>query len=52
MFYVSMLKKNHKDNDYIIRWDPEFLDKELSYEEEPISFLDKDVRKLSEGIVP
>lgn len=46
VFHMSMLKKYHGDGDYIIHWDPKLLDKELSYEEKPLSILDRDVMKL------
>ncbi|XP_047252151.1 uncharacterized protein LOC124887030 [Capsicum annuum] len=46
VFYVSMLKKFHGDGNYIIRWDLVLLDENLSYEEEPVAILDRDVRKL------
>ncbi|XP_059310951.1 uncharacterized protein LOC132062389 [Lycium ferocissimum] len=46
VFHVSMLKKYHSDGSYIIRWDSVLLDENLSYEEEPISILDREVRKL------
>lgn len=46
VFYVSMLQKYHEDGDYIILWDPQLFDKELSYEEEPIGILNKDMRNL------
>ncbi|KAF3679841.1 hypothetical protein FXO37_03642 [Capsicum annuum] len=56
VFHVSMLKKFHGDGNYIIHWDSvlldenlsyeDLLDKNLSYEEEPITILDRDVRKL------
>ena len=41
-----MLKKYHGDVNYIIRWDSILLDENLSYEEEPIAILDREVRKL------
>lgn len=34
VFYVSILKKYHKDEDYIIRWDHELFDKEIYYKVE------------------
>ena len=46
IFHVSMLKKYHGDENYIIRWDSVFLDENLSYEEEPVAILDREVRKL------
>ena len=41
-----MLKKYHGDGNYIIRWDSVLLDENLSYDEEPIAILDREVRKL------
>ena len=32
---------------YIIRWDSVLLDENLSYEEQPVAILDREVRKLS-----
>ena len=46
VFDVSMLKKYHGDENYIIRWDSVLLDENLSYEEEPVAILDRKVRKL------
>ena len=46
VFHVSMLKRQHGDGNYIIRWDSVLLDENLSYEEEPIAILDMEVRKL------
>ncbi|XP_059281299.1 uncharacterized protein LOC132034994 [Lycium ferocissimum] len=46
IFHVSMLKKYHSDGSYIVRWDSVFLNEILSYEEEPIAILDRQVRKL------
>ena len=46
VFHVSMLKKYHGDGNYIIRWDSVLLDENLSYEEEPVVILDREVRKL------
>ena len=46
VFHVSMLKKYHGDGNYIIRWDSILLDENLSYEEQPIAILDREVRKL------
>ncbi|WMV08230.1 hypothetical protein MTR67_001615 [Solanum verrucosum] len=41
-----MLKRYHGDGDYIIKWGSMLLDKDFQYEEEPITILDRDVRKL------
>ena len=46
VFHVSMLKKYQGDGNYIIRWDSVLLDENLSYEEEPVAILDREVRKL------
>ena len=41
-----MLKRYHGDGNYIIRWDSVLLDENLSYEEEPVVILGREVRKL------
>ena len=46
VFHVSMLIKYHDDGNYIIRWDSLLLDENLSYKEEPVSIIDREVRKL------
>ena len=46
VFHVSMLKRYHGDGNYIIRWDSVLLDENLSYDEEPVAILDREVRKL------
>ncbi|XP_049344153.1 uncharacterized protein LOC125808497 [Solanum verrucosum] len=46
VFHVSVLKKYHGDGNYIISWDSVLLDKNMSYEEEPVAILDREVRKL------
>ena len=46
VFHVSMLKRYHGDGNYIIRWDSVLLDENLSYEEERVAILYKEVRKL------
>ena len=46
VFHVSMLKRYHGDGNYIIRWDSVLLYENLSYEEEPVAILDREVRKL------
>ena len=46
VFHVSMFKRYHGDGNYIIRWNLVLLDENLSYEEEPVAILDREVRKL------
>ena len=46
VFHVSMLKRYHGDGNYIIRWDSVLLDENLTYEEEPVAIIDREVRKL------
>ena len=46
VFHVSMRKRYHGDGNYIIRWDSVLLDENLTYEEEPVAILDREVRKL------
>lgn len=41
-----MLKKSHGDGNYIICWDSILLDENLSYEEELVAILDRDIRNL------
>ena len=40
------VEKYHGDGNYIIRWDSILLDENLSYEEDPVAILDREVRKL------
>ena len=46
VFHVSMLKRYHGDGNYIIHWDSVLLYENLSYEEEPVAILDREIRKL------
>ncbi|XP_059306521.1 uncharacterized protein LOC132057964 [Lycium ferocissimum] len=46
VFHVSMLKRYHSDGSFIIHWDSILLDDNLSYEEDPIVILDREVHKL------
>ena len=46
VFHVTMLKRYHGDGNYIISWDSVLLDEYLSYEEEPVAILAREVRKL------
>ena len=46
VFHVSMLKRYHGNGNFIIRWDSVLLDENLSYEEEPVAILEREVRKL------
>lgn len=51
IFHVTMLKKYHRKGDYFIHWDLKLFDKELYYEDEPISILDKDVTKFKTRVI-
>ncbi|XP_059289387.1 uncharacterized protein LOC132042896 [Lycium ferocissimum] len=46
VLHVSMLKRYHGDGSFTIRWDSVLLDENLSYQEEPIAILDREVCKL------
>ena len=46
VFHVSMLKRYHGDGNYIIRWDSVLLDENLTYEEDSVVILDREIRKL------
>ena len=46
VFHLSMLKKYHGDGNYIIRWDSVLLDENLSYEEDSVANLGREVRML------
>jgi len=41
MFYVLMLKRYCHDDSHVIQWDSVSLNQDLSFEEEPISILDR-----------
>ncbi|XP_047259238.1 uncharacterized protein LOC124891561 [Capsicum annuum] len=46
VFHVYMLKKFHDDGNYLIHRDSILLDENLSYEEELVPILDRDIHKL------
>ncbi|XP_069154406.1 uncharacterized protein [Solanum lycopersicum] len=46
VFHISMLKKYHQGGDHVIQWDSVLLDQNLTFEEEPITILDRQIRKL------
>lgn len=41
-----MLKRDHGDGEYIIKWHSNFLDKNISYKEELVAILDRGIQKL------
>ncbi|XP_070002701.1 uncharacterized protein [Nicotiana sylvestris] len=47
VFHVSMLRKYHGDTSHILDFSSVQLDKDLSYVEELLAVLDRQVRKLS-----
>ncbi|XP_069152102.1 uncharacterized protein [Solanum lycopersicum] len=46
VFHISMLKKYHQGGDHVIQWDSVLLDQNLTLEEETITILDRQIRKL------
>ena len=46
VFHISMLKKYHQGGAHVIQWDSMFLDQNLTFEEEPVTILDKLILKL------
>ncbi|XP_070003038.1 uncharacterized protein [Nicotiana sylvestris] len=53
VFHVSMLQKYHGDLSHVLDISSVQLDKDLSYVEEPVAILDRQVRKLrSKNIAP
>ncbi|XP_060183122.1 uncharacterized protein LOC132613085 [Lycium barbarum] len=46
VFHLSVLEKYHSDGTYIVYWDSVLLDENLTYEEEPITILDRQVWML------
>ncbi|XP_070011308.1 uncharacterized protein [Nicotiana sylvestris] len=46
IFHVSMLRKYHDDPFHVLDFSSVQLDKDLSYIEEPVAILDRQVRKL------
>ena len=46
VFHISMLKKYHQGGDHVIQWDSVLLDQNLTFEEESITILDRQIRKL------
>ena len=44
VFHVSMLRKYHGDPSHVLDFSTVQLDKDLSYEEEPITILNRQVR--------
>ena len=41
VFNISMLKKYHQGGAHVIQWDSVLLDHNLTFEEEPITILDR-----------
>ena len=52
VFHVSMLRRYVPDESHILQWDALSLDSSLTFEEEPIAILDRQVRKLRTKEVP
>ncbi|XP_070002627.1 uncharacterized protein LOC142165942 [Nicotiana tabacum] len=52
VFHVSMLQKYHEDKSYILEFNTVQLDENLTYEEDPVAIVDRQVRKLRSNDVP
>ena len=52
VFHVSMLRKYHGDPSHVLDFSTVQLDKDLSYEEEPVAILDRQVRQLRSKSFP
>ena len=46
VFHISMLKKYHQGGAHVIQWDSVLLDQNLTFEKEPITNFDRQIRKL------
>ncbi|XP_069149474.1 uncharacterized protein [Solanum lycopersicum] len=46
VFHISMLKKYHQGGDHVIQWNTMLLDQNLTFEEEPVTILDRQIWKL------
>ena len=52
VFHVSMLRKYRGDPSHVLDFSTVQLDKDLSYEEEPVAILDRQVRQLRSKSFP
>lgn len=52
VFHISMLKKIHSDENYLVQWDTVLFDESLSYEEDHLVILYREVRKLTSKEIP
>ncbi|CAN4103764.1 unnamed protein product [Withania somnifera] len=52
VFYVSMLRRYMSDESHVIRENSVRLDESLSFVEEPVLILAREVRKLRSGEIP
>jgi len=52
LFHVSMLRKYHGDPSHMLDFSTVQLDKDLSYEEEPVTILDRQVCQLRSKSFP
>ncbi|XP_015161846.1 uncharacterized protein [Solanum tuberosum] len=46
VLHISMLKKYHQGGTHMIQQDSVLLDQNLTFEEEPVTILDRQIRKL------
>ncbi|XP_015073825.1 uncharacterized protein LOC107018004 [Solanum pennellii] len=46
VFHISMLKNYHQGGDHVIQWDSVLLHQNLTFDEESITILNRQIRKL------
>ncbi|XP_070046955.1 uncharacterized protein [Nicotiana tomentosiformis] len=52
VFHVFMLRKYHEDRSYVLGFNTVQLDESLTYKEEPVAILDRQVHKLRSKSFP
>ena len=52
IFHVSMLRRYISNESHIICWESVQLDERLSFVEEPVSSLARDIRRLRSRVIP
>lgn len=52
MSHMSILKNSHSDRNYIIQWDFVLFNESLSYKEDLVAILDREVHNLRTRVIP